>query len=129
MDVGILEGGINNTANEEVAHKMRKRCKMLVALGDCAVFGGVPAMRNFFTIEEALRRAYVETESTDSEGKIPDDPELAQHDRSARAAGGGPGGYLRPRLPARRGHDLLRAEPSWPRAANPISMTANCQWH
>ncbi len=77
VDVGILEGGVNNTANEEVAHRMRKRCKILVALGDCAVFGGVPAMRNFFTIEEALRRAYVETESTDSEGKIPNDPELA----------------------------------------------------
>lgn len=77
VDVGVLEGGINNSANEEVAHKFRKRCKILVALGDCAVFGGVPAMRNFFTIEESLRRAYVETESTDSEGKIPDDPELA----------------------------------------------------
>jgi len=77
VDVGILEGGINNTANEEVAHKFRKRCKILVALGDCAVFGGVPAMRNFFTIEESLRRAYVETESTDENGKIPTDPELA----------------------------------------------------
>lgn len=77
VDVGILEGGVNNTANEEVAHKFRKRCKTLVALGDCAVFGGVPAMRNFFTIEESLRRAYVETESTDSEGMIPTDPELA----------------------------------------------------
>jgi len=76
VDVGILEGGINNSANEEVAHRMRKRCGILVALGDCAVFGGVPAMRNFFTLEEALRRAYVETESTDSSGKIPDDPEL-----------------------------------------------------
>jgi NAD-reducing hydrogenase small subunit len=77
VDVGILEGGVNNTANEEVVHRMRSRCKVLVALGDCAVFGGVPAMRNFFTIEEALRRAYIETESTDSEGKIPNDPELA----------------------------------------------------
>jgi NAD-reducing hydrogenase small subunit len=76
VDVGILEGGINNTANEEVAHKMRKRCKFLVALGDCAVFGGVPAMRNFFTIEESLRRAYIETESTDESGMIPSDPEL-----------------------------------------------------
>ena len=81
VDVGILEGGINNTANEEVAHTMRKRCKILVALGDCAVFGGVPAMRNFFTIEESLRRAYVETESTDENGKIPDDPELARPTR------------------------------------------------
>ena len=77
VDVGILEGGVNNTANEEVAHKFRKRCKILVALGDCAVFGGVPAMRNFFTIEEALRRAYIETESTDEGGMIPNDPELA----------------------------------------------------
>ncbi len=78
VTVGILEGGVNNTANEEVAHRMRSRCKLLVALGDCAVFGGVPAMRNFFTLEEALRRAYVETESTDESGKIPSDPELAK---------------------------------------------------
>ena len=75
--VGILEGGVNNSANEEVAHRMRSRCSLLVALGACAVFGGVPAMRNMFPLEESLRRAYVETESTDSEGKIPDDPELA----------------------------------------------------
>ncbi|MCC6147622.1 MAG: NADP oxidoreductase [Anaerolineaceae bacterium] len=81
VDVGILEGGVNNTTNEEVAHKMRKRCKYLVALGDCAVFGGVPAMRNFFTVEESLRRAYVETESTDENGRIPDDPELAVQTR------------------------------------------------
>lgn len=77
VDVGILEGGVNNSSNEEVAHRMRDRAKILVALGDCAVFGGVPAMRNFCGIESALRRAYVETESTDSEGRIPDDPELA----------------------------------------------------
>ncbi|HNT55905.1 MAG TPA: NADP oxidoreductase [Anaerolineaceae bacterium] len=81
VDVGVLEGGINNTYNEEVAHRMRKRCGILVALGDCAVFGGVPAMRNFFTVEEALRRAYVETESTDAGGKIPDDPELCEQTR------------------------------------------------
>jgi NAD-reducing hydrogenase small subunit len=81
VTVGILEGGVNNTSNEEVAHKMRKRCKLLVAMGDCAVFGGVPAMRNFFNIEETLQRAYVDTESTDSEGKIPNDPELCEPTR------------------------------------------------
>ncbi|NMC13340.1 MAG: NADP oxidoreductase [Chloroflexi bacterium] len=77
VDVGILEGGINNTYNEEVAKMMRKRAKILIALGDCAVFGGVPAMRNFFTLEETLKRAYVETESTDSNGLVPNNPELA----------------------------------------------------
>ena len=30
VDVGVLEGGINNTANEEVAHLFRKRSKILV---------------------------------------------------------------------------------------------------
>ena len=77
VDVGILEGGVNNTANEEVAHKFRKRCKLLVALGDCAVFGGVPAMRNFCGVEAALKRAYVEAESNEPGSQIPDDPELA----------------------------------------------------
>ena len=77
VDVGILEGAVNNTAGEEVARRMRQRCKILVALGDCAVFGGVPTLRNGFSCEESLRRAYLETEST-AEGRIPDDPELAQ---------------------------------------------------
>lgn len=75
VDVGILEGGINNSHNEHIAKQMRERSKILVALGDCAVFGGVPAMRNFFTLEETLNRAYIET--TDSSGKIPSSPELA----------------------------------------------------
>jgi NAD-reducing hydrogenase small subunit len=35
-------------------------------------------MRNFFDLQEALQRAYVETESTDAEGIIPSDPELAR---------------------------------------------------
>ena len=77
VDVGVLEGGINNSANEEVAHKMRKRAKILVALGDCAVFGGVPAMRNLCGVEAALRRAYVEAESNEPNSQIPNDPELA----------------------------------------------------
>ncbi len=77
VTVGILEGAVNNSTGEEVAKRMRERCNVLIALGDCAVFGGVPTMRNFAGMDEALRRAYVETESTDGEGKIPNDPELA----------------------------------------------------
>jgi NAD-reducing hydrogenase small subunit len=77
VEVGILTGAVNNTYNEEVAHRMRERSKYLVALGDCAVFGGVVALRNFFKLEDALKRAYVETESTDGDGHIPSSPELA----------------------------------------------------
>jgi len=35
-------------------------------------------MRNFVGADEALKRAYIETESTDESGKVPDDPELAE---------------------------------------------------
>ena len=65
VTVGILEGGVNNSANEEVAKMFRERSKVLIALGDCAVFGGVPTMRNTCGIQEALQRAYVETEHAD----------------------------------------------------------------
>jgi NAD-reducing hydrogenase small subunit len=81
VTVGILEGGINNTYNEEVARRMRERCKILVALGDCAVFGGVPAMRNLCGADAALKRAYVDAESNDSESKIPSSPELGKMTR------------------------------------------------
>jgi NAD-reducing hydrogenase small subunit len=83
VDVGILEGAVNNSSNEEVALRMRARCKVLVALGDCAVFGGVPALRNFFTLESALQRAYVETESTEPGSQVPTDPSCARRPPSA----------------------------------------------
>jgi NAD-reducing hydrogenase small subunit len=76
VDVGILEGAIANSSTEEVARRMRSRCKTLIALGDCAVFGGVPAMRNAVTSAGALRRAYVETEST-VDGMVPQHEDLA----------------------------------------------------
>jgi len=51
--------------------------EVLIALGDCATFGGICTMLNFFDTEEALRRAYIETEST-VDGKIPRSEEIAR---------------------------------------------------
>ncbi len=79
VDVAIIEGGICNEENLEILKEMREKAKILVALGDCAVFGGIPAMRNFFDKEEVLQRGYIETESTVNEsGEIPHEevPEL-----------------------------------------------------
>lgn len=77
VTVGILSGAVNNTTNLDVVKEMRERCKILIALGDCAVFGGIMTMRNFFNMEEALKRAYIETEST-VEGAIPRSEELCK---------------------------------------------------
>jgi NAD-reducing hydrogenase small subunit len=75
VTVGILTGAVGTTDQEEEAHDLRSKCKILVAIGDCACFGGVAAMRNAFSKEEVLRRAYIETEST-KDGKIPVSPEI-----------------------------------------------------
>jgi len=77
VTVGILEGSICNSHNVEVAKQMRERSQILIALGDCATFGNVPAMRNFCGTQAALKRAYLETEST-VDGFIPDSPELGK---------------------------------------------------
>lgn len=74
-DVGIIEGGVANAENVEVLREFRKHCKILVALGACSVNGGIPAMRNSFTLKECLVEAYVEGIGVDNP-MIPDDPEI-----------------------------------------------------
>jgi NAD-reducing hydrogenase small subunit len=64
LDVGIIEGGLGNEEQLEITRHLRKRAKILVAWGDCAVFGGINTLRNWIPKEEILRRGYIETEST-----------------------------------------------------------------
>ncbi|MGC9358203.1 MAG: NADP oxidoreductase, partial [Anaerolineae bacterium] len=54
---------------------MRERSKILIAMGDCAVTGGICTMRNYFDTDEVLRRGYIETEST-VDGEIPEHEDL-----------------------------------------------------
>jgi NAD-reducing hydrogenase small subunit len=61
VDVGILEGSISNDDDLEKAQKFRKHCGLLISLGDCAVNGNVPAMRNQFKLDAVMDRAYRET--------------------------------------------------------------------
>ncbi len=77
VTVGILTGAISNSHNVEVARQMRERCQILVAVGDCATFGGIVAMRNMVGTRAALERAYLESETT-VDGLIPDSPELGK---------------------------------------------------
>ncbi len=61
VDVTLVEGAVSS---EEDLHKIkmvRARTGILVSLGDCAVTGNVPAMRNTFGVKAVLRRAYHDT--------------------------------------------------------------------
>jgi len=73
VDVGIVEGCVNNNEQEHELRKLRSRCKVLIALGDCAVTGNIPALRNQFQLKDCLLRAYEQTESTRI-SCIPNDP-------------------------------------------------------
>lgn len=60
VDVGILEGSISTDDDLHKARMFREHCKVLISLGDCAVTGNVPAMRNPFKLAEVMDRAYRE---------------------------------------------------------------------
>jgi NAD-reducing hydrogenase small subunit len=74
-DLGLIEGGVANEDNLEVLRAFRRHCKVLVAFGACAVNGGIPAMRNQFSLRECLEEAYVRGEGIHNPG-VPNDPEI-----------------------------------------------------
>jgi NAD-reducing hydrogenase small subunit len=74
-DLGIIEGGVANTENLEVLTSFRERCKKLVAIGACAINGGVPAMRNEFALRECLEESYVDGVGLHNPG-VPNGPEI-----------------------------------------------------
>ncbi|AUB83472.1 NADP oxidoreductase [Candidatus Thiodictyon syntrophicum] len=74
-DLGLIEGGVANAENVEVLRDFRRHCKVLVAVGACAVNGGIPAMRNQFTLKECLEESYVGGVGVHNPG-IPNDPEI-----------------------------------------------------
>lgn len=69
VDVGILEGSISSDADLRHAQEFRKHCKLLISLGDCAVTGNVPAMRNPFKLADVIDRAY--HENVDLQPQVP----------------------------------------------------------
>ncbi|HUU26610.1 MAG TPA: NADP oxidoreductase [archaeon] len=74
-EVGLIEGGCCNSENVEVLRSFRKHCKILISMGECAIMGGLPAMRNGIPLEECMREAFIDGPSVE-DGRIPNDPEL-----------------------------------------------------
>jgi NAD-reducing hydrogenase small subunit len=69
VDVGFIEGGCASEHDVRVLKDFRQHCRVLIAVGACAINGGVPAMRNPLSLQECLETTYPQ---------IPDDPELPQ---------------------------------------------------
>jgi len=67
-DVGLISGGIRSDEHKKLALEMRKKCKILISLGSCACFGGVPALANQFSTQEVLEKVYRGSKSTEANG-------------------------------------------------------------
>ena len=75
--LGLVEGGCCNDENVHVLREFRKNCDVLIALGDCATMGGIPALRNVIPLRECLDEAYRDGPTVyNPTGAIPDDPDL-----------------------------------------------------
>ena len=76
-DIGLIEGGCCNTHNIEVLREFRKNCDILISVGECAIWGGLPAIRNTVPLEECLRESYLESmTSEENETIIPNHPDI-----------------------------------------------------
>lgn len=70
VDIGLIEGGVCNDENVENLKSFRENCDILISLGECAIMGGLPALRNNIPVSECLREAYLNVPTTPENNKV-----------------------------------------------------------
>jgi len=58
VDVTLIEGAVANEEHLHLVRTAREKSKIIVALGDCAVTGNVPALRNGFDSNQMIQAIY-----------------------------------------------------------------------
>lgn len=80
--IGLIEGGCCNEENVHTLIEFRQNCDLLVALGQCAIMGGLPAMRNAIMhsadpLGDCMAEAYLSAPFTRNlTRRVPNDPAL-----------------------------------------------------
>lgn len=60
VDVTLVEGAVANIDHLRLAKEIRKRSKIVVSFGDCAVTGNVTSLRNKLPVDDLLTKVYHE---------------------------------------------------------------------
>ena len=60
VDVTLVEGAVSSQDDLARIQKIRQRTNVLISMGDCAVTGNVPSMRNSVPVSKLLQRIYVD---------------------------------------------------------------------
>ncbi len=58
VDVTLIEGAVGNEEHLEIVRTARERSGIIISLGDCAVTGNVPALRNGMDPDRLIERVY-----------------------------------------------------------------------
>ncbi|MDI6784369.1 MAG: oxidoreductase, partial [bacterium] len=74
IDVCLFNGCIRNSENEEMAHLLRQKSKVLVAFGSCSHLGGIPGLANLANAQEIFDIVYQQTFSTVNPNKTVPQP-------------------------------------------------------
>jgi NAD-reducing hydrogenase small subunit len=79
VDVTLVEGAVSSSDDLKLLQQVRRRSKLVVSFGDCAVTSNVPSMRNGIPPKKLLERIYVE--GADAKKAAPADgvPALNKH--------------------------------------------------
>lgn len=69
VDIALVEGSVSSDEDEHKIRLIRAHTRVLVSLGDCAVTGNVPAMRNTVPVSALFESIY--KENTTLQPQIP----------------------------------------------------------
>lgn len=59
VDLTLVEGSVSSEEDLSKIKKIREHTRLLISMGDCAVTGNVPSMRNPFGPEKVLQHIYL----------------------------------------------------------------------
>ena len=74
IDVCLFNGAIRNSENEEMAHLLRKKSKVLVAYGSCSGEGCIPALSNLTTRSATINTVFLDNPTVDNPQQLVPQP-------------------------------------------------------
>ena len=77
LDLCLFNGAVRNSENEEIAKLLRRKSKVLVAVGSCACMGGIPGLANLTSREQIFDRVYFHNPSIQPGSRVVPQSETA----------------------------------------------------
>ena len=70
MLAAFINGAIRTTEQEEMAHLLRRKSRLVAAFGSCSHMGGVPGLANLWSRESVFQAVYMDSPSTANPGHV-----------------------------------------------------------